>query len=57
MRQAEQLQVELYHCHIPKLADAELVEYDSALKTVEATEKATDIDALEVETRIPAFGL
>lgn len=56
-RQAEQRQIELYHRHIPKLVDVGLVEYDPALKTVEATEKATDIDALAVETRIPAFGL
>lgn len=56
-RQAKQLQVELYHCHIPKLTDAELVESDPALKTVEATKKANDIDTLEVETRIPALGL
>lgn len=56
-RQAKQLQVELYHWHNPKLVDAELVEYDSVLKTVRATEKVTDIDALEVEMRIPTFGL
>lgn len=33
----KQLYAMLYHCHIPKLADADLVSYDQEQKTVRVT--------------------
>lgn len=55
-QQAERLQLQLYHCHVPKLAEAGLVEYNAARKTVSLTEKASEIDVLDVKTEIAALG-
>lgn len=55
-RQAERLQIELYHCHIPKLESAGLVEFDTDQNVVLLTEAAGDTDILDLEFELTATG-
>lgn len=51
-RQAEQLQIELYHCHVPKLEAAGLVAYDSERNVVTLTESGRDEAIIEAEAEL-----
>lgn len=44
--QAEAVHIALHHCHVPKLADAGLVEYDNTEKRVAIAESAP-LDAMK----------
>jgi len=41
----ERVELELHHRHLPKLADAGLVEYDSEDRAVESTDRTAAVDA------------
>lgn len=41
----ERVELELHHRHLPKLADAGLVEYDSEDRAVEPTDRTAAVDA------------
>lgn len=41
---AEQLRISLYHCHLPKLADAGLVDYDTDRQLVTLSDEPTADD-------------
>lgn len=51
-RQAEQLQIELYHCHVPKLEAAGLVAYDSERSVVGLTESGRDEAIIDAEAEL-----
>lgn len=55
-QRAERLKLELYHCHIPRLSDVGLVEYNEARNVVALTETATDSDVVTAEQELTAFG-
>ena len=45
-RSAERIRVELVHGHLPKLAEADLIEYDSDTNLVSSTPVTTHLTAL-----------
>lgn len=55
-RQADSLRLQLYHCHIPKLEAAGLVDLDTEQNVVSLTESASDMDVLDIEFELTATG-
>lgn len=54
-KRAEQLQVELYHCHVPRLAEAGLLEYNEDRRVVTLTETASESTVVDTERELAAF--
>lgn len=54
-RQTERLKIELYHCHLPKLAAAGLVTFDPKRNVVSLTDTRLDSEMFEVGAESPAY--
>lgn len=52
---AERSKLELYHRHIPRLAEAGLLDYDEDRNVVALTDTATDGDFVETEQELTTF--